>query len=68
MIWMGMSSKGTSDHQSKQAVNQEIYLKECINERLLFQIFFGQSTLLKYCSTQKNLPFVSRFDNSPKLV
>ena len=35
MIWMGMSSKGTSDHQSKQAVNQETHLKECIDERLL---------------------------------
>ena len=38
MIWMGMSSKGTSDiyvHKSIQAVNQETYLKECINKRLL---------------------------------
>ena len=60
IIWMDMSSKGTSDikvHQSKQAVNQETYLKECINKRLLSQISFewnficfGQSTLLKYCS------------------
>ena len=33
-----MSSKGTSDiyvHKSIQAVNQETYLKECINKRLL---------------------------------
>ena len=38
MIWMGMSSKGTSDiyvHKSIQAVYQETYLKECINKRLL---------------------------------
>ena len=38
MIWMGISSKSTSDiyvHKSKQAVNQEIYLKECIDKRLL---------------------------------
>ena len=33
MIWMVMSSKGTFDiyvRKSKQAVNQETYLKECI--------------------------------------
>ena len=38
MIWMAMSSKGTSDiyvHKSIQAVNEETYLKECINKRLL---------------------------------
>ena len=38
MIWMGMSSKGASDtyvHKSKQAVNQETYLKEYIDKRLL---------------------------------
>ena len=38
MIWMVMSSKGTSDiyvHKSIQAVNQETYLKEYINKRLL---------------------------------
>ena len=40
MIWMGMSSKGASDHKSRQAVNQETYLKECINKRLLPQISF----------------------------
>ena len=43
MIWMGISSKGTSDnyvHKSKQAVNQETYLKECIDKRLLPQISF----------------------------
>ena len=38
MIWMVISSKGTSDiyvHKSIQDVNQETYLKECINKRLL---------------------------------
>ena len=35
---MAMSSKSTSDiyvHKSIQAVNQETYLKECINKGLL---------------------------------
>ena len=56
MIWMSISSKGASGHQNKQAVNQETYLKECIDKRLLPFIVrmeiicFGQSTLLKYCS------------------
>ena len=40
MIWMGMSSKGASDHKSKEAVNQETYLKEYIDRRLLPQISF----------------------------
>ena len=40
MIWMDMSSKAASDHKSKQAVNQETYLKECIDKRLLPQISF----------------------------
>ena len=38
MIWMAISSKGTSDirvHKSVQAVNQETYLKECIDKRPL---------------------------------
>ena len=63
MVWRGISSKGTSDiyvHKSKQTVNQETYLKECIVKRSLLQISFewklfvlassGQSTLLKYYS------------------
>ena len=39
MIWMAMSSKGTSDiyvHKSIQVVNQETYLKECINKRRIW--------------------------------
>ena len=41
IIWMVMSSKGTSDidvHKSKQAINQETYLKGSIDKRLLPQI------------------------------
>ena len=33
-----MSAEGTSDHKSKQTVNQETYLRECIDKRLLSQI------------------------------
>ena len=40
MIWMGMSSKGASNHESRQTINQETYLKECIDKRLLLQISF----------------------------
>ena len=40
MVWMAISAKGVSNvyvHRGKQAVdqNQKIYLKECINRRLL---------------------------------
>ena len=37
MIWMAVSAKGTSDiyvRKSIQALNQETYLKECIDKRL----------------------------------
>ena len=40
LIWTRMAPKGTSDHKSKQAVNQETYLKEYIDKRLLSQISF----------------------------
>ena len=76
MIWMGISSKGTSDiyvHKSIQVLNQETYLKECINKRLLSNIIrmeiicFGQKhitqILFNNVFTEKNLPFVSRVDN-----
>ena len=78
---MGMSSKGTSDiyvHKSKQAVNQEIYLKECIDKRLSPKISFERtlfvlakehySNIVQEHLTEKNLSFVSRIDNSPKLI
>ena len=38
MIWKGTSSKSTSDiyvHKSKQTVNQEIYLKGCIDKKTI---------------------------------
>jgi hypothetical protein len=41
MIWMAMSSKEVSNvyvHQSNQVVDQETYLKECIDKRLLLFI------------------------------
>ena len=86
MIWMGMSSKGTSDiyvHKSIQAVNQETYLKECINKRLLpfiakyhsngNYLFWPDlakahySNIVQQCLTEKNLPFVSRVNNPPNV-
>ena len=78
MIWMAMSSKGASDHKSKQAVHQETYLKECIDNRLLSQISFEWKLFVlanAYCSNivqerlaQQTLPFVSRVDSLRKLV
>ena len=38
MIWMGVSFKDASDiyvHKSKQAVDRETYLKECLDKKLL---------------------------------
>ena len=86
MIWMAMSSKSTSDiyvHKSIQAVNQETYLKECINKRLLpfiakyhsngNSLFWPDlakahySNIVQQCLTEKNIPFVSRVDNPPNV-
>ena len=86
MIWMSMSSKGTSDiyvYKSIQAVNQETYLKECINKRLLIFIakyhsngnclFWSDltkahySNIVQQCLTEKTIPFVSRVDNPPNV-
>ena len=53
MIWTGMSSKGTPDHQSKQSVNLETMCRSktiAPNIIRMEMICFGQSTLLKYCS------------------
>ena len=87
IIWRGMSSKGTSDiyvHKSKQTVNQETYLKECINKRLLpfidkyhsngNYLFWPHLVKAHYLNivqerlTEENFPFASRVDNPPKLV
>ena len=86
MIWMGMSSKGTSDiyvHKSIQAVNQQTYLKECINKRLLLfiakyhsngnHLFWPDlvkahySNIVQQCLTEKNIPFVSHVENPPNV-
>ena len=84
MIWMAMSSKGTSDiyvYKSIQLVNQETYLKECINKRVLpfiakyhsngnylFWLDLAKahySNIVQQYLTEKNIPFVSRVDNPP---
>ena len=83
---MAISSKGTSDiyvHKSIQAVNEETYLKECINKRLLpfiakyhsngYYLFWPDlakahySNIVQQCLTEKNIPFVSRVDNPPNV-
>ena len=81
-----MSSKGTSDiyvHKSIQAVNQQTYLKECINKRLLLfivkyhsngnHLFWPDlvkahySNIVQQCLTEKNIPFVSHVENPPNV-
>ena len=65
MSWLSMSSKDASDHKSKKAVNQETYLNEYLDKRLLFQIFirmeiisFGQSTLFRLLFDWKKISHV----------
>ena len=73
---MDISSKRASDsyvHRSKQIANQETYLKECTDKRLLPQISFEwklfdlakahYSNIVQERLTQKNFPFVSYVDN-----
>ena len=82
-LWDGyyyiiMSSKGASDHKSKQVVSQEAYSKECIDKRLLLQISFEwklfvlakghYSNIVQERLAEKNLPFVSRVDDLLKFV
>ena len=86
IIWMAKSSKDTSYiyvHKSIQAVNQETYMKECINKRLLpfiakyhsngNYLFWPDlakahfSNIVQQHLTEKNLPFVSRVDNPPNV-
>lgn len=86
MIWMAISSKGISNvyiHQSKQGVNQDIYLKECINRRLLpfidkyhsnGNILFWPdlarshySNIVQQRLNERNIPYVSRTDNPPNV-
>ena len=51
MVWMAISAKGVSDvyvHRGKQAVDQKIYLKECMNRRLLILMEIFYSGLIKH--------------------
>ena len=69
-----------SVHKSKQVVNLETYLKECINKRLLPKyhyngnyLFWSDLVKVHYSNifqehlTEKNLLFVSGVDNSPNV-
>ena len=82
---MAISAKGVSNvyiHRGKQAVDQKIYLKECINRR--FQpfvhkchyngnfLFWPDLVLSHYLNIvkkrlNKNMPYVSRVDNPPNV-
>jgi len=86
MVWMAMSSKGVSNmyvHKSKQAVNEDTYLNECINKRLLpfiekyhqngNYLFWPDLASSHYSKSvqerlnEKNVPFVIRKDNPPNV-
>ena len=72
MIWMGMSSKCTSDHQSKQAVNQEAMHQSKTIAPNIIRIVLAKadySNIVQEHLTEKNnLPFISRVDHPLKLV
>ena len=86
MVWMAISAKGVSNvyvHRGKQAVDQKIYLKECINRRLLpFAdkyhsngnfLFWPDlarshySNIVQQRLNEKNIPYVSLVDNPPNV-
>lgn len=86
MIWMAMSAKGVSSvyvHRGKQAVRQDTYLEQCINNRLLpfieqyhhnTNILFWPDLASSHYSNavqqrlhEKNIPFVARQDNPPNV-
>ena len=86
MVWMAISAKGVSNvyvHRGKQAVDQKIYLKECINRRLLpfvdkyhsnGNILFWPdlarshySKIVQQRLNEKNIPYVSLVDNPPNV-
>ena len=86
MVWMAISTKGVSNvyvHRGKQAVDQKIYLKECINRRLLpfvdkyhsnRNILFWPdlarshySNIVQQRLNEKNIPYVSLVDNPPNV-
>jgi len=81
-----MSSKGVSNvyvHKSKQAIRQDTYLNECINDRLLpfienhhrngNYLFWPDLASAHYSMSvrerliEKNVPFVVRQDNPPNV-
>ena len=83
---MAISAKGVSNvyvHRDKQAVDQKIYLKECINRRLLpfvdkyhsnGNILFWPdlarshySKIVQQRLNEKNIPYVSLVDNPPNV-
>jgi len=86
MIWMAVSSKGVSNvyvHKNKQAINQDTYLNECINKRLLpfvekhhsngNYLFWPDLASAHYSKSvqgrlsEKNVLFVIRKDNPPNV-
>ena len=86
MVWMAISAKGVSNvyvHRGKQAVDQKIYLKECINRRLLPFVdkyhsngnflFWPDlarshySKIVQQRLNEKNIPYVSLVDNPPNV-
>ncbi|CAF3904570.1 unnamed protein product [Rotaria magnacalcarata] len=86
MIWMAVSSMGISNvyvYNSKQAINQDTYLNECINKRLLpfiekhhqngNYLFWSDLASAHYSKSvqerlsEKNVPFVICKDNPPNV-
>ena len=86
MVWMAISAKGVSNvyaHRGKQAEDQKIYLKECINRRLLPFVdkyhskgnflFWPDlarshySKIVQQRLNEKNIPYVSLVDNPPNV-
>ena len=86
MVWMAISAKGVSNayvHRGKQAVDQKIYPKECINRRLLpfvdkyhsnGNILFWPdlarshySKIVQQRLNENNIPYVSLVDNPPNV-
>ncbi|CAF1545563.1 unnamed protein product [Adineta ricciae] len=86
VIWMAISSKDVYNvyvHKSKQGMNQDVYLNECINKRLLpfvekhtsngNYLFWPDLASAHYsksvqaCLSEKDVPFVIRKNNSPNV-
>ena len=80
---VGISAKGVSNvnvHRNKQALNQKIYVKECIN-RLYVSKYYSNgnfffwsnlarshySNIVQQRLNEKNIPYVSRIENPPNV-